>query len=327
MSRRNRGLKNVPGRDFSRVIRLVTRRSPLAMWQANKVVSLLKEHHPHLSFDMVAITTEGDENLDQPLMHIGGKGLFVKALEEALLEKKADLAVHCVKDIPAVLPEGLTLPIILKRGNPFDVFVSNRFHSLSALPLGARVGTSSLRRQSQLLSLRPDLKAVSLRGNVHTRLKKLEQGDYDAIVLAKAGLERLGLEHTIKQTFLLREMVPAPGQGALAIQTRSEDKSLNKLLQVIHDKPTAYCVAAEREMNKQLGGNCYAPIGAYARFELGMLRLTGFVAMPQGERSVLITKVMKIKKATCALKLGEAVGQALWAQGAKEMLKYAPTSK
>lgn len=247
-----------------KTLRIATRKSPLALWQAHHVGELLKRSWPTLSIELVPMLTSGDRFTKDKLQRTGGKGLFVKELEEALLGNRADLAVHSMKDVPAELPEGLCLATICKRDNPFDAFVSERFESLKSLPINSTVGTASLRRQSQLLALRPDLNIITLRGNVNTRLEKLKSGNYDAIILAAAGLERLGLAGQIKEILSLDVMLPACAQGALGIECRLSDAELHELLSPLHDELSAACIYAERHVNARLGGNCHVPLAVYA---------------------------------------------------------------
>ena len=222
-------------------LRIATRKSPLALWQAEFVRAQLQLHHPGLAVELVTFTTRGDKILDTPLAKIGGKGLFVKELETALLENSADIAVHSMKDVPMDFPEGLGLAVICEREDPRDAFVSERFATIDALPIGARVGTSSLRRQCQLRALRPDLEIISLRGNVNTRLAKLDAGDYDAIILATAGLLRLDFGARIRDRISTQLSLPAGGQGAVGIEVRSDDARVSALLQPLHHEPTALC--------------------------------------------------------------------------------------
>ncbi|MGD8909544.1 MAG: hydroxymethylbilane synthase, partial [Chromatiales bacterium] len=244
---------------MSQTIRIATRKSPLAMWQAEHVAAELKRIHPKIVVEIQGMTTQGDKILDTPLAKIGGKGLFIKELEQGLLSGRADIAVHSMKDVPVELPEGLHLSVIMQRGDPRDAFVSNRYKSLDELPDGACVGTSSLRRQSQLAELRPQLQIKSLRGNVNTRLGKLDKGEYDAIILAAAGLIRLGFEERITAFISQEQSLPAIGQGAVGIECRSDDSRVNELIAPLHHPETASCVLAERAMNQRLNGGCQVP--------------------------------------------------------------------
>ncbi|GGI89204.1 hydroxymethylbilane synthase [Legionella impletisoli] len=245
------------------VLKIATRESPLAMWQAEHVRKALLTHWPKLTIELVPMKTTGDKFLKDNLITIGGKGLFVKELEDALLKHRADLAVHSMKDVPAEFPKGLILGAICKRHNPFDALLSTHYNGLQELPLGAVVGTVSLRRQTQLLALRQDLQMKMLRGNILTRIKKLEAGEYDAIVLAVSGLERLHEEQYIKETFSAKTMLPACGQGALGIECREQDESIRELIAPLNDDLTERCVKAERTVNALLGGNCRSPLAVY----------------------------------------------------------------
>jgi len=259
-------------------LRIATRKSPLALWQTEHVAARLREAHPGLDVALVPMSTRGDEVLDRSLAAIGGKGLFLKELELAMQRGEADCAVHSLKDVPMELEPGFALPAILARADPADAFVSNRFDALDALPEGARVGTSSLRRQAQLRARRPDLQLLDLRGNVNTRLAKLDAGDYDAIVLACAGLQRLGLDGRIRARLDAPGWLPAPAQGAIAIESRDGDDGLRALLSVLDDAPTRRCVAAERAMNLALHGSCHVPVAAFACERAdGSLYLQGLV--------------------------------------------------
>jgi hydroxymethylbilane synthase len=265
---------------------IASRRSALAMWQARHVQARLAGLYPRIIVDILGLTTEGDRRLEVSLASIGGKGLFVKELEEAMAAGRADMAVHSAKDVPAHLPEGYVLAATLARDDPRDAFVSVRFGGLGELPAGARVGTSSLRRQCQLSARHPRLKVEPLRGNVDTRVRKLDEGLYDGVVLAAAGLKRLGLEHRIKALLAPEECLPAPGQGALAVECRAERADLLELLAPLADEETARCVAAERAFSRALAGSCNVPLGAYATIAGGRMRLRGFVGAPDGTRLV-----------------------------------------
>ncbi len=267
-------------------IRIATRKSPLALWQAEHVASRLRAAYPGLQVEMVKIVTRGDKLLDAPLAKIGGKGLFVKELEQGLLEGTADLAVHSMKDVPAELPKGLHLAAILAREDPRDAFVSERHASLAQLPSRARIGTSSLRRQCQLKFRFPDCEMVNLRGNVGTRLDKLVSEGYDAVILAAAGLKRLGLSHRITEHLAPEASLPACGQGAISIECRRDDIRVNSLLEVLHDVPTMWCVSAERAFSKRLNGGCQVPIAGYAELSGDRLRLRGLVGRPDGSQIV-----------------------------------------
>jgi len=299
------------------LIKIATRKSPLALWQAEHVAKLLKASHPSLNIELVKMVTQGDKILDTPLAKIGGKGLFVKELEQGMLNGDADIAVHSMKDVPAQLPEGLEIGAILFREDPRDAFVSNTYSSINDLPQGAVVGTSSLRRQCQLLDMRPDLQIKSLRGNVNTRLQKLDNGDYDAIILAAAGLIRLGFESRIKTALPVNTMLAAIGQGAIGIECRQDDATTKALIECLHDKLTASRLRAERAMNFTLEGGCQAPIAGHARIKGNILRLHGLVAEPDG--SVMITEQLEgpIEEAE---KIGITVAKRLLAGGAKNIL-------
>lgn len=259
------------------ILRIATRKSALAMWQAEHVASLLGRAHPDLEVTLVPLSTRGDEILDKPLANIGGKGLFLKELEVAMLERRADIAVHSLKDVPVELEAPFELGAVLPRADAADAFVSPGYRQLADLPQGARVGTSSLRRQAQLRGLRPDLELADLRGNVNTRLAKLERGNYDAIILACAGLERLGLGHHIRSRLSAPHWLPAPGQAAIAVEMRAGDTDTAARLAALHDADTALTVRAERAMNRTLGGSCTVPVGAWCSCEGGVLDLRGLV--------------------------------------------------
>lgn len=266
------------------LIRIATRQSPLALWQAEHVRHLLCALHPDLEVTLVPMVTKGDVILDTPLAKVGGKGLFVKELELALLEQRADIAVHSMKDVPVEFPEGLGLVCICERDDPHDALVSNHYDSLDALPSGAIVGTSSLRRQCQLRAARPDLHIKDLRGNVGTRLSKLDNGEYDAIILAAAGLRRLGLEARIRARLNVQQSLPAVGQGAIGIECRLDDARVRALLAPLNHADTADRVCAERAMNTRLQGGCQVPIGSYAELHGDELYLRALVGAPDGSR-------------------------------------------
>ncbi len=302
---------------MNRVLRIATRKSPLALWQAEHVQARLQGAHPGLQVELLPMSTRGDQILDAPLARIGGKGLFVKELENGLLRKEADLAVHSMKDVPMDLPPGLHIPVVCQREDPRDAFVSNQFACFSELDVGARVGTASLRRRCQLLYLRPDLQVSTLRGNVQTRLGKLDAGEFDAIVLACAGLRRLGLEARLRAGFDPGEMLPAVGQGVLGIEVRADDEELRELLMPLHDEDTALCVACEREVNRQLGGGCQAPVACYATLHGEHLDLDGLVGAPDGSRVVFANAAGPVEDAPA---LCADIVQQLRAQGAEEIL-------
>ncbi len=267
-------------------IRIATRKSPLAMWQAEYVRDRLMAIHPELNVELLGMTTQGDKILDSPLAKIGGKGLFVKELEQQMLDGGADIAVHSMKDVPVAFPDGLHLAVICEREDPRDAFVSNHFQSLDELPQGAKVGTSSMRRQCQLKALRPDLQILDLRGNVNTRLRKLDEGQYDAIILAAAGLIRLGFETRITQTMSTGISLPAIGQGAVGIECRSNDERINQLIAPLNDSATRTRVLAERAMNNRLEGGCQVPIAGHATLEGDALHLRGLVGSADGEKMI-----------------------------------------
>jgi len=298
---------------------IVSRESPLALAQTESVRSALLAIHPHLSIDILGITTQADKRLDVQLIDIGGKGLFVKELEEALLDGRADFAVHSMKDVPMDLPPGLILPVITKREDPRDVLVSNKYQAIFDLPSGATVGTSSLRRQTQLRALRSDLNYVNLRGNIHTRLKRLDQGDYDAIILAAAGLQRMSLEHRISSFIDTTYSLPSAGQGALGLECRDGDAGLCAMLAPLNHLVTQYIVMAERALCRELGGGCKVPVAAYAEMqtETTML-LKGLVANQDG--SVLL-RAQASDSVERAEKLGRDVAATLLTQGAADILK------
>lgn len=300
-----------------REIRIATRKSALALWQAEYVKACLEQAHPGLLVSLVPMVSRGDKLLDAPLAKIGGKGLFVKELETALLDNEADIAVHSMKDVPMDFPEGLGLFCICEREDPRDAFVSNTFASLDELPAGSVVGTSSLRRQAQLLALRPDLKIHFLRGNVNTRLAKLDAGEYDAIILAAAGLIRLGFGSRIRASISVEASLPAGGQGAVGIECRSADAEIHALLAPLHHRETALRVTAERALNKHLNGGCQVPIACYALLEDEQLWLRGLVGQPDGG---LLLRAEGRAPAADAETLGVQVAEALLAQGANAIL-------
>ncbi|OLU33220.1 hydroxymethylbilane synthase [Pseudomonas sp. PA15(2017)] len=301
-----------------REIRIATRKSALALWQAEYVKARLEQAHPGLRVSLVPMVSRGDKLLDAPLAKIGGKGLFVKELETALLDDQADIAVHSMKDVPMDFPEGLGLFCICEREDPRDAFVSNTYDSLDVLPAGSVVGTSSLRRQAQLLARRPDLKIHFLRGNVNTRLAKLDAGEYDAIILAAAGLIRLGFEDRIRASIGVEHSLPAGGQGAVGIECRVGDAELQQLLVPLNHTETALRVTAERAMNKRLNGGCQVPIACYAILEGEQLWLRGLVGEPDGSR---LLRAEQRGSAEDAERLGIDVAETLLAQGAGEILK------
>ncbi len=301
-----------------KLLRIATRKSPLALWQAEYVRDRLLAAHPGLHVELVRMTTQGDKVLDSPLAKIGGKGLFVKELEDGLLNGRADLAVHSMKDVPIELPAGLHLPVICEREDPRDAYVSRRHQSLDELPHGARVGTSSLRRQCQIKARRPDLEIVSLRGNVNTRLAKLDDGDFDAVILAAAGLLRLGLGEHITVYLDPAISLPAVGQGAIGIECRRDDPEVNRLIAVLDDADTHTRVTAERAMNHRLEGGCQVPIAGHATLNVNVLYLRGLVGAPDG-RQVIRGEISGPRDA--AEQLGVALADKLLSRGAAAILK------
>jgi len=299
-------------------LRIATRKSPLAIWQAEHVAARLRQAHPGLQVELVGMSTQGDKILDTPLAKIGGKGLFVKELEQGMLEGVADIAVHSMKDVPVELPEGLHLAAVLEREDPRDAFVSNRFAGLDEIPYEGRIGTSSLRRQCQILARRPDLSILPLRGNVNTRLRKLDEGEFDAIILACAGLIRLGFGERIRRTLAPEESLPAIGQGAIGIECRRDDPRVNALIAPLHHPQTAACVSAERAMNHRLQGGCQVPIAGHATLFDGHLRLRALVGRRDG--SELLRGEIEGEQ-ELAESLGLALADDLLARGAESILK------
>ncbi|NQZ49953.1 MAG: hydroxymethylbilane synthase [Moritella sp.] len=298
-------------------LRIATRKSPLAMWQAEYVKARLEALHQNLTVELIPMVTKGDIILDTPLAKVGGKGLFVKELEVAILENRADIAVHSMKDVPVEFPEGLGLEVICEREDPRDAFVSNTYRQIEELPPGAIVGTCSLRRQCQLSEARPDLKIMDLRGNVNTRLNKLDNKDYDAIILAAAGLKRLDMAYRIASYIEPEQSLPAVGQGAVGIECRIDDKRVKALLAPLNHALTSDRVLAERAMNLALEGGCQVPIGSYALIDGDELWLRGLVGKPDG------TEVIRAEirgDRNNAHQLGLELAEKLLAQGAKEIL-------
>ena len=298
-------------------IRIATRKSPLALWQANFVKQNLLLAHKDLKVELIPMVTQGDIILDSPLSKIGGKGLFVKQLEQAILNNEADIAVHSIKDIPAQFPEGLMLAAICQRDEVRDAFVANKYTSLNDLPEGAIVGTSSLRRQCQLRSHFPHLIIKDLRGNVGTRLNKLDDGQYDAIILASVGLKRLSLEHRITQYIGTDLMLPAVGQGAIGIESRTDDKQILDIISVLDDKKSRACIQAERAMNNALQGGCQVPIAGYCRLNNDELMLQGLVGRVDGSKIIKQQITGFINEAES---LGEKLAKQLLNQGADLIL-------
>lgn len=295
-----------------------TRGSKLALWQADYVEQRLREEYPGLQVTQKRISTKGDRILDVPLAKIGGKGLFTKELEEEMLSGSIDLAVHSLKDMPAKVPDGLMIAAVTKRLDPGDALVSNRFSSFSELPQGARVGTSSLRRRAQLLCARPDLTMIDLRGNVNTRLRKLDEGEYDAIVLAVAGLKRLGFADRIREVLPQTMVLPAVGQGALAIETRVDDKETRDMLAFLRDDETICCAEAERSFLARVEGGCQVPVGVYATAEGDDLKVEAVIASLDGRRSYRGT--VNGAKADAA-KLGKGLAEKLLNEGGAKILQ------
>ena len=299
------------------LIRIATRKSPLALWQAEHVRERLLALHPGLQVELLTMSTQGDRILDSPLAKIGGKGLFVKELEQGMLDGRADLAVHSMKDVPAELPDGLCIGAILEREDPRDAFVSNQYPSVDELPEGARVGTSSLRRQCQLRARRPDLKILDLRGNVGTRLGKLDGGEYDAIVLACAGLKRLGLSARITRELTPEEMLPAIAQGVIGIECRVDDERINSLIEPLNHVATRQRTDIERAMNATLAGGCQAPVAGYSVFNDGVIELRGLVGRPDGSH---IIRGDVRGSPEHAAELGRQLADDLLARGARSIL-------
>ncbi|WP_339898092.1 hydroxymethylbilane synthase [uncultured Gilvimarinus sp.] len=301
----------------SRTIKIATRKSLLALWQAEYVKAELLRHHPSLTVELLPIKSRGDKILDVPLAKVGGKGLFVKELEQAMLDGSADIAVHSMKDVPMEFPEGLGLPVICPREDPRDAFVSNDYPDLDALPVGSVVGTSSLRRQCQLLAQRPDLTVKFLRGNVQTRLAKLDAGEFNAIILASAGLLRLKLQDRIASHLSPEQCLPAGGQGAVGIECRSDDHELIELLAPLHDRLTAERVGAERAMNRRLEGGCQVPIGCYAEHRGEQLWLRGLVGAVDGSTMLFDEITGPVAEAEA---MGITLAERLLAAGADRIL-------
>ncbi|MFY7698184.1 MAG: hydroxymethylbilane synthase [Legionella sp.] len=302
----------------SKIIRIATRNSPLALWQANYIAKQLQYYWPELTINLLPMTTSGDKFIKDKLISIGGKGLFVKELEEALLNNQADLAVHSMKDVPAEQPKGLKITTICKRENPFDALISDNYQSLQTLPPRAIIGTSSLRRQAQLLALRPDFVIKPLRGNINTRLKKMYTGEYDAIILAASGIERLSMQPIINEVLSPELMLPAPGQGALGIECRENDDTIQKLLIPLNDLESALCVHTERRVNAQLGGNCHTPVAIFCKKNSsGLLHLQAKIISVDGRT---IINNSQLGEEQCANLLADSCVKSLLSQGAKEII-------
>ncbi len=300
---------------MSQILRIATRESQLAMWQANYVKQALMAQHPGLKVEIVGMTTQGDRDKNTPLARLGGKGVFVKELELALLEGRADIAVHSMKDVPSEMPDGLDIVAICEREDPRDAFVSNHYQSFSSLPEGARVGSSSLRRRLQMLARRPDLDYGDIRGNLDTRLRKLDEGEFDGIILAVAGLKRLGLQDRIKEPMAPVDSTPSAGQGAVGIEARTNDKATLELVAAINHQQTFDCVQAERVISIQLGASCELPVAAFATLTGEEMNLEAYVGAPDQH----IRKSGKAPR-TEALTLAKDIAQQLLDAGASELL-------
>ena len=296
---------------------IASRESMLAMWQAEHIKGRLNALYPDCEVEILGMTTRGDQILDRTLSKIGGKGLFIKELEQALQDGRADLAVHSIKDVPMELPEGFALAAIGERASPFDAFVSNQYARLEEMPAGAIVGTSSLRREAQLRAKFPHLTIKPLRGNVQTRLSKLDNGDYDAVILATAGLQRLGLDGRIREILSPADSLPAAGQGALGIEIAARRTDLADILRPLNHEETAACVTAERALARALGGSCQVPLAAYCVMEDGLLTLNGLVGHPDGS---VIIEASAQAPAAYADALGRAVAKRLADDGAEELI-------
>jgi len=303
---------------MNKTLKIATRKSPLALWQAEHVKARLEYHHPGLKVELVKMITKGDQILNSPLSKIGGKGLFIKELEVGMMEGVADIAVHSMKDVPYEIPPGFELGAILKRENPFDAFVSNHYESIDDLPQGAKVGTCSMRRIVQLKALRPDLEILDLRGNVNTRLQKLDDGEYDAIILACAGLIRLKFEDRIKQQISAEQSLPAVGQGAVGIEIRENDQEILDLIAPLIDTETSYRITCERAMNARLEGGCSVPIAGYSTIEDDQITLTGLVGNVD---TGVILKEQVSGSIDESEQLGTVLADKLISLGAKDILK------
>jgi len=301
-----------------KIIRIATRKSPLALWQAEHVAEKLNIIFPDVKTELVKMVTKGDKILDAPLAKIGGKGLFVKELEQGMLEGLADIAVHSMKDVPVEFPEGLHLSSILNREDPTDAFVSNNYNSLEDLPVNAKIGTSSLRRQCQIKEKFPAAEILSLRGNVNTRLAKLDVGEYDAIILASAGLKRLGMTERITKCLEPSTSLPAIGQGAIGIECRVDDNEINFMLKALHDEQTSIRVTAERAMNARLKGGCQVPIAGFAEIQGDYLFMRGLVGSPDGS---ILYRAERQGTFAQAEEIGIAIAEDLLAQGANKILQ------
>lgn len=303
---------------MSQTIRIATRKSPLALWQAEEVARQLKHHHKNLNIELVKMVSKGDKFLDAPLAKIGGKGLFVKELEQAMLDGTADIAVHSMKDVPMEFPEGLHLPVIMEREDPTDAFVSNKYNSLEELPENARIGSSSLRRQLQIKEMMPSAEMLNLRGNVNSRLQKLDDDMFDAIILASAGLIRLELGERIKTRIAPEQSLPSVGQGAVGIECRVGDADVEALIAPLNHTDTHTRLSAERAMNQRLNGGCQVPLAGYSVLEGSDIYLRGLVGRPDG--SEVVRGEIRGPQ-TQAVKLGEQLAEQLLADGADVILK------
>ncbi|MDY5481751.1 MAG: hydroxymethylbilane synthase [Veillonella caviae] len=299
-------------------IKIGTRKSTLALWQAEFIKSELQRLNPSITVELVHFNTKGDRILEKPLAEVGGKGLFTAELEAAMHAGDIDIAVHSLKDMPTELPQGLTLGAISKREVPYDALISPQYKTLDKLPKGARIGTSSLRRQAQLLHRRPDLKIEVIRGNVQTRLNKIETEGLDGVILAQAGLKRLGLDHQITQVFTADEMIPAVGQGALAIECRADDVEMLDMLSLIDDEPTRLAVEGERSFLNQLNGNCQVPMGVHGTIEKGQLTLKALIASTDGKT---VYEGELSGPATKSVMLGKNLAKALYEEGGKHIIE------
>ena len=305
---------------MSASLKIATRKSALALWQAEHVASLLRQQHPGLQVELLPLVTEGDRILDKPLATIGGKGLFLKELERALLNGEADLAVHSMKDVPVEMTPGLVVDVVLERANPCDALLGREGQTLDELPAGARIGSSSLRRQCQLLAARPDLRVLDLRGNVNTRISKLQQGEYEAIILACAGLERLGLGHLVSETLSPPGWLPAPTQGTIGVQFNIDDERTRAYLLPLNHADTATRTLAERGVARMLQGSCQVPLAVFAQLQAGQLTIDALVGEPDGSR------VLRCKKQSGVGELEElvsAVAEDLLRQGAGQIISRA----
>ena len=301
-----------------KIIRIATRKSPLALWQAEHVAEILEKTFPGVSTELVKMVTKGDKILDAPLAKIGGKGLFVKELEQGMLAGKADIAVHSMKDVPVEFPKGLHLAAILNREDPTDAFVSNKYKALADLPINAKIGTSSLRRQCQIKEKFPDAEILSLRGNVNTRLAKLDAGEYDAIILASAGLKRLGMGARITECLDTYISLPAIGQGAIGIECRIDDVDIIAYVAALADEETTVRVKAERAMNARLNGGCQVPIAGFAEIQGGQLNMRGLVGAPDGS---VLYRAQQQGSLIDAEAIGIAIAEDLLSQGADKILQ------